>query len=166
MDVRTFVDALGADFFTGVPDSLLKALSSYLMDTYGLNAIPTIFVVGWRGEPGVKDEPQHVFQGEITVSLLELLGIKTFILSQETAAQELHTAVAAFREELKDGRDVAFVVRKGALTYEGKPVFKNAYTLKREEVIGAVTQVSGRDPVISTTGKASRELFELRVARE
>lgn len=218
MDVRTFVDTLGADFFTGVPDSLLKALSSYLMDTYGLDpahhviaanegnaaalaagyhlatgrtpvvymqnsgegnivnpaasllnpkvyAIPTIFVVGWRGEPGVKDEPQHVFQGEITVSLLELLGIKTFILSQETAAQELHTAVAAFREELKDGRDVAFVVRKGALTYEGKPVFKNAYTLKREEVIGAVTQVSGRDPVISTTGKASRELFELRVAR-
>ena len=37
MHVRTFVDALGADFFTGVPDSLLKALSSYLMDTYGLN---------------------------------------------------------------------------------------------------------------------------------
>ena len=37
MDVRTFVEAIGADFFTGVPDSLLKSLSSYLMDTYGLN---------------------------------------------------------------------------------------------------------------------------------
>ena len=216
MDVRTFVEAIGADFFTGVPDSLLKALSSYLMDTYGLNpahhviaanegnaaalaagyylatgrtpvvymqnsgegnivnpaasllnvkvyAIPTIFVVGWRGEPGVKDEPQHVFQGEITVSLLELLGIKPFILSQETTAEELQDAVTAFRQDLRDGNDVAFVVRKGALTYDGKPVFKNP--LRREEVIDAVTRVSGRDPVISTTGKASRELFELRVAR-
>lgn len=218
MDVQTFVEAIGADFFTGVPDSLLKSLSSYLMDTYGLNpahhviaanegnaaalaagyylatgrtpvvymqnsgegnivnpaasllnvkvyAIPTIFVVGWRGEPGVKDEPQHVFQGEITVSLLKLLGIKPFILSQETTAEELQDAVTAFRHDLRDGNDVAFVVRKGALTYDGKPVFKNPYTLRREEVIGAVTRVSGRDPVISTTGKASRELFELRVAR-
>lgn len=218
MDVRTFVEAIGVDFFTGVPDSLLKGLSSYLMDTYGLNpahhviaanegnaaalaagyylatgrtpvvymqnsgegnivnpaasllnvkvyAIPTIFVVGWRGEPGVKDEPQHVFQGEITVSLLKLLGIKPFILSQETTAEELQDAVTAFRQDLRDGNDVAFVVRKGALTYDGKPVFKNPYTLRREEVIDAVTRVSGRDPVISTTGKASRELFELRVAR-
>lgn len=218
MDVRTFVEAIGADFFTGVPDSLLKSLSSYLMDTYGLNpahhviaanegnasalaagyylatgrtpvvymqnsgegnivnpaasllnvkvyAIPTIFVVGWRGEPGVKDEPQHVFQGEITVSLLKLLGIKPFILSQETTAEELQDAVTAFRQDLRDGNDVAFVVRKGALTYDGKPVVKNPYTLRREEVIDAVTRVSGRDPVISTTGKASRELFELRVAR-
>ena len=218
MDVRTFVEAIGADFFTGVPDSLLKGLSSYLMDTYGLNpahhviaanegnaaalaagyylatgrtpvvymqnsgegnivnpaasllnvklyAIPTIFVVGWRGEPGVKDEPQHVFQGEITVALLKLLGIKPFILSQETTAEELQDAVTAFRQDLRDGNDVAFVVRKGALTYDGKPVFKNPYTLRREEVIDAVTRVSGRDPVISTTGKASRELFELRVAR-
>ncbi len=218
MDVRTFVEAIGSDFFTGVPDSLLKGLSSYLMDTYGLNpahhviaanegnaaalaagyylatgrtpvvymqnsgegnivnpaasllnvkvyAIPTIFVVGWRGEPGVKDEPQHVFQGEITVALLKLLGIKPFILSQETTAEELQDAVTAFRQDLRDGNDVAFVVRKGALKYDGKPVFKNPYTLRREEVIDAVTRVSGRDPVISTTGKASRELFELRVAR-
>ncbi len=218
MDVRTFVEAIGADFFTGVPDSLLKGLSSYLMDTYGLDpahhviaanegnaaalaagyylatgrtpvvymqnsgegnivnpaasllnvklyAIPTIFVVGWRGEPGVKDEPQHVFQGEITVALLKLLGIKPFILSQETTAEELQDAVTAFRQDLRDGNDVAFVMRKGALTYDGKPVFKNPYTLRREEVIDAVTRVSGRDPVISTTGKASRELFELRVAR-
>ncbi len=217
MDVQSFVKALGADFYTGVPDSLLKALSSYLMDTYGLDpahhviaanegnacalaagyhlstgrtpvvymqnsgegnavnpiasllnskvyAIPTIFVIGWRGEPGVKDEPQHVFQGEITVSLLKLLGIRTFILSSDTTQQALDETCENFQKDLNQGKDVAFVVRKGALTYEGKPVFKNPYTLKREEVIRAVTQISGKDPIIATTGKASRELFEIRVA--
>lgn len=217
MNVQNFVKTLGADFFTGVPDSLLKALSSYLLDLYGqdpahhiiganegncaalaagyhlatgktpvvymqnsgegnivnpaaslLNrkvyAIPTIFVVGWRGEPGVHDEPQHVFQGEITVSLLELLGIKTFVVSKETTENELQDAMEHFRQLLKGGDDVAFVIKKGALSYEGKPVFKNAHILRREEVIEEIVAISGDDPIVSTTGKASRELFEIREA--
>ena len=69
-----------------------------------------------------------------------------------------------FRELLAQGKDVAFVVRKGALTDPPDIKYQNGYTLLREQVIQHITKVSGEDPVICTTGKASRELFETREA--
>ena len=135
MKVEKFVEILGADFYSGVPDSQLKALCNYLINTYGTDGrhhiiaanegnctalaagyhlatgkvpvvymqnsgegniinpvaslmndkvygIPCIFVVGWRGEPGVHDEPQHKYQGEVTVKLLEDMDVATFIIAR------------------------------------------------------------------------------------
>lgn len=217
MKAEKFTEILGADFYTGVPDSQLKALCNYLMNTYGIDpkhhviaanegnctalaagyhlatgkvpvvymqnsgegniinpvasllndkvyAIPVMFVVGWRGEPGIHDEPQHIYQGEVTVRLLEDMGIKTYILGKETTEEELREVMKDFESVLAEGKDVAFVIRKGALTYDGKVVYKNDNEMKREEIIRHIIQVSGEDPVVSTTGKASRELFELREA--
>ena len=217
MKAEKFTEILGADFYTGVPDSQLKALCNYLMNTYGIDpkhhviaanegnctalaagyhlatgkvpvvymqnsgegniinpvasllnvkvyAIPVMFVIGWRGEPGIHDEPQHIYQGEVTVRLLEDMGIKTYILGKETTEEELREAMKDFESVLAEGKDVAFVIRKGALTYDGKVVYENDNEMKREEIIRHIIQVSGEDPVVSTTGKASRELFELREA--
>ena len=217
MKVESFVNILGADFYAGVPDSQLKALCNYLMDTYGIDrkhhiiaanegnctalaagyhlatgkvpvvymqnsgegniinpvasllndkvyAIPMIFVVGWRGEPGVHDEPQHIYQGEVTVRLLEDMDIKTFILSPETTEEELTAVMADFREVLAKGKQVAIVVRKGALTDAPKVVYKNDNKMLREEIIQHIVKASGEDPIVSTTGKPSRELFETRAA--
>ena len=217
MKAEKFTEILGADFYTGVPDSQLKALCNYLMNTYGIDpkhhviaanegnctalaagyhlatgkvpvvymqnsgegniinpvasllndkvyAIPVMFVIGWRGEPGIHDEPQHIYQGEVTVRLLEDMGIKTYILGKETTEEELREVMKDFESVLAEGKDVAFVIRKGALTYDGKVVYKNDNEMKREEIIRHIIQVSGKDPVVSTTGKASRELFELREA--
>ena len=69
-----------------------------------------------------------------------------------------------FRGLLAQGRDVAFVVRKGALTYDGKTAYANDYAMSREEIIRHIVAASGEDPIVSTTGKASRELFEIREA--
>lgn len=126
--------------------------------------IPVIFIVGWRGEPGVHDEPQHVFQGRVTVPLLDVMEVPSFVIGRETGVDELERAMADFRPLLDAGRSVAFVVRKGTLTYEGKRSFRNGHVLAREEVIRRITLVSGDDPIVSTTGKASRELFEIREA--
>ncbi|MBO6293694.1 MAG: phosphonopyruvate decarboxylase [Selenomonas sp.] len=217
MKIEDFIEALGADFYTGVPDSLLKPLCNYLMHTYGIDrnhhliaanegncaalaagyhlatgkvpvvymqnsgegniinpaasllsdkvyAIPMIFVVGWRGEPGVHDEPQHIYQGQVTVKLLEDMDIASFVIGKETTIEELQEAMARFRAVLAKGKQVAFVVRKGALSYDGKMVYKNDNKMLREEIIRHITAVSGEDPIISTTGKASRELFEIREA--
>ena len=217
MKVERFTEILGADFYTGVPDSLLKPLCNWLMSTYGIDpkhhviaanegncvglaagyhmatgkvpvvymqnsgegniinptasllnekvyAIPVIFVVGWRGEPGVHDEPQHIYQGEITRTLLDDMGIRNFVISKDTTEEELEAVMAEYRTLLAEGHDVAFVVRKGALSYDGKVEYKNSNPLLREEVIRHLTLISGTDPVISTTGKASRELFEAREA--
>ncbi len=217
MRVEDFVRILGADFYTGVPDSLLKALGDYLMNTYGIDprhhviaanegnctalaagyhlatgripvvymqnsgegnmvnpatsllndkvyGIPVIFVVGWRGEPGVHDEPQHIYQGEITRKLLDELDIRNYVISEDTTQQEMQKVMDEYREILSSGRDVAFVIRKGALTYDKKVVYKNDYLMKREDIIRHIVKYTGDDPVISTTGKASRELFETRTA--
>ena len=214
MKVEEFVGVLGADFYTGVPDSQLKPLCNYLINTYGISdkhviaanegnctalaagyhlatgkvpvvymqnsgigniinpvasllndkvyAIPCIFVVGWRGEPGVHDEPQHIYQGEVTVRLLEDMGIDVFILSKDTEKAELHEAMDKFSKRLSQGKNVAFVVRKGALSYDGKVEYKNENKMKREEIISHIVSVAKDEPIVSTTGKASRELFEIR----
>ena len=142
MKVLDFVDVIKSDFYVGVPDSQLKALCNYLMNTYGIDPkhhliaanegnataiaagyhlatskvpvvymqnsgegniinpvasllnekvykIPMVFVIGWRGEPGVHDEPQHIYQGEVTVKLLDDMGIASFIVSSDTTKEEL-----------------------------------------------------------------------------
>ena len=219
MKVEKFVEILGSDFYTGVPDSQLKALCNFLMDKYGIDpkhhiiaanegnctalaagyhlatgkvpvvymqnsgegniinpvasllndkvyAIPVIFVVGWRGEPGIHDEPQHIYQGEVTVKLLEDMNIASFIIGPETKEEELTSKMVDFRQILDSGKDVAFVIRKGALTDAPKVEYKNENKMIREEIIKHIVAASGEDPVVSTTGKASRELFETRVAND
>ena len=217
MRVERLVEIIGADFYTGVPDSQLKALCNYLMARYGIDpkhhviaanegnctalaagyhlatgkvpvvymqnsgegniinpvasllndkvyAIPVVLIVGWRGEPGVHDEPQHIYQGEVTVKLLEDMGISAFVIGKETTEEALSAKMEEFRTILAAGKDVAFVIRKGALTDAPKVEYRNDNTMIREQIIQHIVKVSGEDPVVSTTGKASRELFETRVA--
>jgi phosphonopyruvate decarboxylase len=217
MQVQDFVHIVGADFYAGVPDSQLKPLCNYLINTYGTDskhhiiaanegnctalaagyylstgkipvvymqnsgegniinpaasllndkvyAIPVIFIIGWRGEPNVHDEPQHIFQGEITLNLLKDIDVESFVVQQSTSPEELKEKMEHFNTLLSSGKSVAFVVKKNALTYEEKTEYKNDYSMVREEIIRHITKVSGENPIVSTTGKASRELFEIREA--
>lgn len=142
--------------------NIINPYTSLLNDkVYG---IPCVFVIGWRGEPGLHDEPQHKFQGEKTVTILEHLGIKTFILSKETTNDELRAKVEEFRPLLFSGKSVAIVVRKGSLEPEDKVKYTNSYKLVREEAINSIVTASSKDIIVSTTGKTSRELFEIREA--
>ena len=129
-------------------------------------AIPTIFVIGWRGEPNVHDEPQHIHQGAVTLTLLNDLGIENFVVDAETSVDELKKVRADFQTLLNRGRQVAFVIRKNALTYENKITYTNAYKLIREEVISLIAQKVGNDILVASTGKIGRELFEVRESLE
>lgn len=217
MQVEKLVEIICSDFYTGVPDSQLKPLCDYLMDTYGIDqkhhviaanegnctalaagyhlatgkipvvymqnsgegniinpvasllndkvyAIPVVFIVGWRGEPGTHDEPQHIYQGQVTEKLLEDMDIRSFVIGKETTDAEVVAAMEKFKTVLASGKSVAFVIRKGAITYDGNVNYENDNTMTREEIIQHIVKVSGEDPIVSTTGKASRELFETRVA--
>ena len=217
MKVEKLTEIIGSDFYTGVPDSQLKTLCNYLMNTYGIDkahhiiaanegsctalaagyhlatgklpvvymqnsgegniinpaasllsdkvyAIPMIFIIGWRGEPGVHDEPQHIYQGEVTVKLLDDMNIPSFVISKDTTDEEAAEAMSDFRKVLSEGRQAAFVIRKGALSYSEDVEYKNSNTMVREEIIRHIAAASGEAPVVSTTGKASRELFEIREA--
>lgn len=217
MNVNDFRNALEADFYTGVPDSLLSVLCDSLIREYGddmthhviaanegnavalaagyhlatgkvgvvymqnsgegnavnpicsllhpdVYGIPCLFVIGWRGEPGIKDEPQHVFQGKVTHEQMRLLDIETFSLNADTTVDELKTTVDLFHTLFAQGKSAAIVVSKGALTSENKfTPPKSQYSLKREEALEIILKHTPKDSVfVSTTGKTSRELFELR----
>lgn len=144
--------------------NIINPVASLLNDN--VYAIPCVFIIGWRGEPGVHDEPQHVYQGKVTLKLLEDMDIASFVIGKETTDMETEKTMAVFKELLNEGKSVALVIRKGALEYKGKNDYKNGNTMIREDVIRHITAVSGCDPVISTTGKISRELYEIREANK
>ena len=217
MNVETFTEILGAEFYTGVPDSQLRPLCDWLIKTYGteptrhiiaanegncaaiaagyhlatgkvpcvymqnsgegnvvnplasllnekIYSIPMIFVVGWRGEPGVHDEPQHIFQGAITCKLLDLMGVKNFVVDKDTSPEDLRGVMEDYRKVLAAGKCVAFVVRKGALAFDEKISYGNSFVMRREDVLRKIIDVAEQDFIIATTGKTGRELFELREA--
>lgn len=126
--------------------------------------IPVLLLIGWRGRPGVHDEPQHVKQGKVTTGLLNTMGINFDVLSKEEdkAEKQIAKAVAALRN-----KDVyALVIEKDTFEdYKLQNVEKNDLTMSREEAIQTVAAALGeKDCIVSTTGMISRELFEYRAA--
>ena len=142
--------------------NIINPIASLMNDNvYG---IPCILIIGWRGEPGVHDEPQHVYQGKVTVPLLDVMDIRNMIIDKETSVSDVRKIMEEWSPLLSKGKQVAFVVRKGALEYDSKPKYGNDYELNREEVLKHIAAVTSEDPIVSTTGKISRELFEIREA--
>jgi phosphonopyruvate decarboxylase len=215
MKIEELINTLNCDFFTWVPDSQLKALCNYLMNTYGIDKnhhiiaanegnavgiaawyhlatwkipivylqnswegniinpvasllndnvywIPSIFIIWWRWEPWIHDEPQHIYQGKVTLELLDIMDISYFIITPETTKDELSKKMDEYKILLWKGKQVAFVVKKNALTYDWTVEYKNNNLMRREEIIEHIVKYSWEDLIISTTGKTSRELFEIR----
>lgn len=125
--------------------------------------IPILLIIGWRGEPGIKDEPQHVKQGKVTIGLLDVMGIGHTILSKEEneAGKQIEAAVINMKET---EHCHALIIEKDTFeTYNLQNIEANNLPLSREEAIQTVATVLGdKDVIVSTTGMISRELFEYR----
>jgi phosphonopyruvate decarboxylase len=219
IDVIFFCERLikaGTDFFTGVPDSLLKSFCAYIADhvrtenhivaanegaavalatgyhiatgkiplVYMQNSgignavnpllsladpevyqIPMILLIGWRGEPGVKDEPQHIKQGKVTCSMLDTMGIPYTVMADNE--KELEKQFSAMYDHFsRNNSPYGLVVRKDIFSqYKIQNIFisDEKLTLSRETAIEEILRVSPPDELyVSTTGMASRELYELR----
>jgi len=125
--------------------------------------IPMLLVVGWRGEPGVKDEPQHIKQGEVTLSLFDAMQIPYMIIDEEeTIAEKQFNQLLA--QVISTSSPQVAIIRKNLFSpykLKNKPV--NEYKMSREEALKIVIDALHEDDiVVSTTGKLSRELFEYR----
>jgi phosphonopyruvate decarboxylase len=208
---------LGADFFVGVPDSLLKSFCAYVTDhvnsdrhiiaanegaavalacgyhlatgkiplvylqNSGLGntvnpllsiadrevySIPMVLLIGWRGEPGVKDEPQHVKQGRVMPAMLDAMEIPHFVVDGS------ESSLLAFEQAYQRARalnaPVALMVRKDAFApYKLQRDTPSQTSLTREHAIQCVVaQLDTSTAIVSTTGMASRELFEYRAANQ
>ena len=207
----------GVDFFSGVPDSLLKefclcidnrisrdkhiiaanegnavalATGYYLaqkslplvyMQNSGLGnavnpllslcdpdvySIPMLVMIGWRGEPGVKDEPQHTKQGKVQLKLLESMDIPYKIISKDDDqfVMKISSAVEIAKTEK---RPVVLLIKKGTFEkYSDKIQKFDDQRMKREETLEIVLEnLDDNAIVVSTTGKTSREIFEIREKR-
>lgn len=219
IEIKAFYDELlknDIDFFTGVPDSLLKSFCAYIKDNVssdnnivaanegnaiGLAAgyhlgtrkigvvymqnsgignavnpiasladklvysIPMLLVIGWRGEPNKKDEPQHKKQGLITIETLELLGIKYQVLDETTKNDEIKAIIKNACNHMKENNEpYALVIKKDTFEeYKLKNNIVTNFEMTREEAIEIILNNMKKEAVIvSTTGMASRELFEIR----
>lgn len=145
---------------SGEGNTINPLLSLADPDVYG---IPMLLVIGWRGEPGVPDEPQHVKQGKVTLALLDAMGVPFEVLDPSLWETQVDSLLATMRS---GSRPVALVVRKGV--FSSHPFVPDATDdpLTREEALGILLDfIDPSNIVVSTTGKESRELFELREAR-
>jgi phosphonopyruvate decarboxylase len=145
---------------SGQGNTINPLLSLADRDVY---SIPMLLLIGWRGEPGTKDEPQHVKQGKLTASLLDAMQIPYRVLPAEPAAARRYVdellPIAA-----TESRPVALLVRKDTFEpYEPTDHAGGKFEMTREQAIEAVVvSLSGTEAIVSTTGKISRELFEYR----
>ncbi len=219
LNCKFFYDAIiqqGVDFFTGVPDSLLKDFCAYVINhslpgnhiiaaneggavaiacghylatgrvglVYMQNSgqgntlnplvsladpdiysIPVLLLIGWRGEPGTKDEPQHIKQGRITIPLMDTLGIPCKILPDTNKEAKSCIEWAIWTMNQTSG-PVAIIVKKGTFkSYELNNRNDDLLELTREEALkGIIGRLTMSDILVSTTGKTSRELYEYRDA--
>ncbi len=204
----------GIDFFTGVPDSLLKSICAYITDNVSkenniiaaneggaialgagyhlatgkvpliymqnsgmgnatnpllslvdkkVYSIPMLLLIGWRGEPGIKDEPQHIKQGEVTTKLLDAMDIHYDIIPDDF--EKAKVIIEKSIEYIKENNSpLAFIIRKGVFEpYELQNKIETNFEMTREDAIKIlVDSLNDDDIVVSTTGKTSRELFEYR----
>lgn len=126
-------------------------------------SVPLLILIGWRGEPGVHDEPQHVKQGKVTCALLDAMQVPYEILTENE--NELSAQLdKAYDYIKKNSAPYALVIRKGTFEeYVLKNNEKVVAEMKREEAIEKIMlSASDKTAFVSTTGMASRELYELR----
>ena len=205
---------LGVEFYSGVPDSLLKEFCSYVNDNVpkenhvitaneggaiaiamghnmatgkiplvymqnsgfgnSLNpllslvdervySIPILLLIGWRGQPGKKDEPQHIKQGEVSIELLKAINIDYTILNSDTLDSEEKLEVIFANMVSRSRPHVILVESNTFSSYKAKNKTQNNAAMSREFVIQNICNKLGtEDIVVCTSGKASRELFEHR----
>lgn len=127
-------------------------------DVYG---IPMLLLIGWRGEPGKKDEPQHKFMGQITEGFLQELEIAYSILDPQTTEEDLKSILDMAKKHMDKQKQYALVIKKGFLENEEQIAYENAYCMSREEAIRIILEsVDDESFFVSTTGKISREAYE------
>ena len=146
-------------------NALALAAGHYLANPQSVDEevynIPVLLIIGWRGEPGIHDEPQHVKQGKLTLPLLRVMEVKYEIL------ENLSQVDSAFDYMQKTNKPFAFVVKKGTFEPFAKQKNESYFNLSREDAIRCVVSLlKNTDVVVSTTGMISRELYENRSSHE
>jgi phosphonopyruvate decarboxylase len=143
---------------SGLPNAINPYLSMCHPSAY---AIPSIWVIGWRGEPGVPDEPQHRAIGAATEGLLALLNVPVFML-RSGDADELDR-LEAWMQDREQGTVAVLVSARAVDADRRAPRRLEARPLKRREVLEhLVTGLDEEDTIFAGIGHVGRELLAVR----
>ncbi|GAA4908267.1 phosphonopyruvate decarboxylase [Stackebrandtia albiflava] len=158
--LRTETPALVYLQNSGYGNTVNPLLSLADPDVYG---VPMLVVVGWRGQPGVKDEPQHVKQGRVQRELVEAMDLPWSVLPHDPDEAE-KLVEEALAEAVEKKTPYILLVEKGTFSDAAKLPKTPSDLPSREDALVALTRAVGDDAaIVSTTGMLSRELFEYRV---
>ena len=124
-------------------------------------SIPLILIIGWRGSPRLKDEPQHNVKGKITENILKLLNIKYTIIRSNSDLMKFNNKIKFAK---KNNSVVACLIEKGILKKNSKvTIKKDYYKLNKEFFLKRLlNNLSKKTKIIASTGYNSRELMYLR----
>lgn len=152
---------------SGIGNAVNPLLSLAAPEVYGL---PMVLLIGWRGAPGHRDEPQHQLQGRVLCAMLDAMEVPRYTLPDDPA-EALDLARRLPGEARRARRPVALLVPPEgigpAVTTVPKPTLSLAGApLRREEAIEAIVARAGQEAwVVATTGKTARELYAVRKTR-
>lgn len=148
---------------SGLGNTVNPILSLASPEVYG---IPMLLMLGWRGEPGKKDEPQHVHQGRVMENILKNMDLPFVVLSEDISEAEVQTKAAA-QQAIDSNGPVALIVKKNTFDKYTVPKATADLPMGREEAIMAAAEtLEDNAAVICTTGMPSRELFEFRALKD
>ena len=212
VEVEKFYNKLNKkiDFYTGVPDSVLKefsicleakkknhyiatnegsavalAIGNYLttkkiglvyMQNSGLGnainplisiaektvySIPMVLLVGWRGAPGYKDEPQHIAKGKVTLKILDNLKIKYIVLNNNSDLKNINQLINYAKV---NSVPVCILIKPKTLksNKKEKKILNNHKLIREIFLINLMNKIGKKDRLITTTGYTSREMFQIR----
>lgn len=143
---------------SGLGNAVNPVTSLANADVYG---IPMLLLIGWRGEPGTEDEPQHKFMGKVTIPMLKVLDIPYAVVGEETSDDEMAIFIQNAKKVFANNKQYALVIKKNAFNKRKENIYMNSYPLKRENAIEMIVDWLHPDNlVVSTTGKISREVYE------
>lgn len=147
---------------SGVGNAVNPLLSLADREVY---SIPMMLLIGWRGEPGVKDEPQHIKQGRVLTDILESIEMPYFVIDCDSDYEQVIESAHGKCLELM--APVAILVRKNTFApYKLCNDVATNYEMSREEALSNVLKhIPDNSVVVSTTGMLSRELFEIRESK-
>ena len=145
---------------SGLGNAVNPLLSLCDPDVY---SIPMLIMIGWRGEPGFPDEPQHVKQGKIQLELLETMDIPYVVISKDerNIKQKITTGI---EQTIKENRPFVFLVKKGSFEQYRipEPIIDSSLMTREESLETILSQLPNDCIIVSTTGLTSREIFEIR----
>ena len=122
-------------------------------------SIPMVLLIGWRGNPHMKDEPQHLVTGKNTLNILKLFKIKTVIIRSNKSFKSIGKII---NHSQKFKKIVAIVVPPGIFSKLSVKVKKSNLPIRSNVIEKILRSVKKNTRIISTIGFSSREFFQVK----